>query len=366
MVSPLGDDSSRYESNGRCGGFDPRNAKGSTVPTPYVNGNKHGKRDNWGTMNILGGGVAKFEFNESFKKKGFEITSAYAGDNYIVAAHPNPGVVDQYRFQDDGVTLERKNGNVWTALDTDLQTKMLTVWRTLNVECDVMPYYQGPGSSGPVITPACPSEYLGGIITTELARACVEIKIYAPNDNQPEIGTNPMDATQMVVILDEQVIPGRHSGRDLPKENNSHQFWMIRIVTVSRYDGHSFAAFLYGHNTILLSMENIQTGVSLWNDFDPQSLQIDVVTLTKRALLHEIAHLLIDGREPFIRIDSMGNAFLEQDPNLIPVNLAEQGVRANFIDNSRAPDLYTPVQPPHRIFEDRDIREIQEYSRARD
>ena len=52
-----------------------------------------------------------------------------------------------------------------------------------------------------------------------------------------------------------------------------------------------------------------------------------------------------------------------------PVNLNDVGVRAHFADlhpnSAPTPNLYYLVQPAHRELKSRDLREIQQHSRAR-
>ena len=127
--------------------FDPKNPKGSKkthkpdgtlITTPATPISANTIRDNNGMIDMNGSTVT-FNANEKSKDKSFTITSAYAGDDYIVAVHPNLGTVNLYRLKaSDGKTLERPNGNGWADVDGELQTKILTVWRTLWVELDRM------------------------------------------------------------------------------------------------------------------------------------------------------------------------------------------------------------------------------------
>ena len=137
--------------------FDPANPIGSLVE-PTTNG--HGTRDNYGSITLApttleftsaDNGVkhvlCTFEYDANTKK------SAHAGDNYIVAVHPNEGCVEKYRFEEEehyitsnyygtiGRTLmypEPGRFGDYEELPGNLQTEMLTVWRTLWVECDHM------------------------------------------------------------------------------------------------------------------------------------------------------------------------------------------------------------------------------------
>jgi len=94
-------------------------------------------RDNWGSITMLCGDSVTFDSNESEQTKCFQIDSAYAGDNYIVAAHPDSATMRLYCFNLSGTKLQCLTGNGWKDLE-DHQTKMLTVWRTLWVELDQM------------------------------------------------------------------------------------------------------------------------------------------------------------------------------------------------------------------------------------
>ena len=87
--------------------FDPDNPRGSTI---VPNHNGLGKRDNHGSIKSSdNNNCVTFKVGDGlYKNKGFEIISApadpndpasaiypHAGDNYIVAAHPNAGVVQR-------------------------------------------------------------------------------------------------------------------------------------------------------------------------------------------------------------------------------------------------------------------------------
>ena len=149
--------------------FDPDNPKGSTK-TPATNGK--GTRDNHGSIKFVNSPtnlltltfstttnaqtqLARMQF---VKIPGGPLgaDAAHAGDNYIVAAHPNKnppgtaGIVDTWRFKSDGVTLEYPvgDGTVWKTLDGNHQTDLLTVWRSLWVERDAMADPQATATDG--------------------------------------------------------------------------------------------------------------------------------------------------------------------------------------------------------------------------
>ena len=135
--------------------FDPKNPKGSLKTLTSGNNKANTIRDNHGTVQFVNSPTLTFQTATNvqylparlkFVKDPVTNPSAYAahaGDNYIVAAHPNSGVANKYRFQSDDETLERPVDNVtYTVLDPTnpkkLQTEKLTVWRTLWMELDKM------------------------------------------------------------------------------------------------------------------------------------------------------------------------------------------------------------------------------------
>ena len=339
--------------------FDPDNPQGSTK-TPATNG--PGTRDNHGSIKISDNNpCVTFDANTNHKGRGFQFIpisggvghAAHAGDNYIVAAHPNSGVANKYRFQPDGETLERPDGSSWAVLDLanpkKLQTKVLTVWRTLNIECDVMKYYPGSTNTGTPIEPPSPATLLSSFVAAELARASVVTKVYAPNNSQPPIGHNPITNAEINNILPSRQIPGTNppqweidptnttSGRDI--KGNSPDYWAVRIVTASSYTHYHYGDFNPGYNTTIIYYQEIIDKIKLWNitGQSPLISETEAVYIesTSQTLLHELGHVLIDDSHASDKV---------MNPSI---------------------QINQKLEQHYQIFLDDDICKIQQYSRAR-
>ncbi len=171
--------------------FDPNNSIGSTK-TPSVTNNKAGSiRDNHGTILSLAPKTLTFNQNNVVHRIAkLNIGNAHAGDNYIIAAHPNSGVLQEavidpssnisvpVETQGSGGSPSGGSGGA-QAIPLD-KSPTLTVWRTLWTERDqvtVPPAY--PEAGLPLIN---------GVVATELARACVDVKEYLPNQNVNVVG----------------------------------------------------------------------------------------------------------------------------------------------------------------------------------
>ena len=351
--------------------FDPNNPIGSTKTPGGDSGNV--VRDNHGSIELtLNNPCVGFDdLSGTSSTRMFTIGPAHAGDNYIVAAHPNNDVVDKYVFEskeqysnaDDygvvGRTLLYPEPSAMfgdhTELPKNLQTSVLTVWRTLNAECDQMAYYLEETSTE-LFTPPNPAVYFG-LATSELARACVVINAIFPNTpenpNQPPDGSNPMEPEEIENML--------NNGRDL--FGNSQQFWTVRMIMTSdegENDEGEIAGggFRSGWNTITIYYELIKKCFDEWIRRYPD----DKKTVTEhdviaRVILHEICHLLIDKREDIVYFDDSGNATSV---------LSMVGVRSTIlrgIPGNSVVDMHNSIKYSKLL--DDDIQDIQFYSRAR-
>ena len=163
--------------------FDPANPYCSvTTPTfPYPISS--GKRDNNGAAELS---TIELTFNQSLgtskRSATLTVTQANAGDNYVVAAHPNASGVDRYwiteTFEEDteqlsGSPIMRPNdeNNASVALAENLQTPKLTVWRTLWVEYDYMTL-----EGVTVAAPTFPAQ-----VKEHLTNACIDAQTYLFN-----------------------------------------------------------------------------------------------------------------------------------------------------------------------------------------
>ena len=275
--------------------FDPNNPIGSTeIPTT----DGHGVRDNHGSMSVSdGNNVVTLNAGETIKSKGFAISPAHAGDNYIVAVHPKAGIASQYVFVDEqhhntsnyygtiGQTLLCQYPSFtfgdFAELPAALQTKTLTVWRTLNVERDVCVWPGRPNNNnGELLAP------LDGFVATELALACVVTQEFTPNPNPgPTIKAEVNDAEERTAV---------QTGRDI--SGNCHEFWTVRILTASK-NGTDYGGFSPGANGISITYAGIKGLVDAWNVANPNDTA-DLTTIIRRTVLHEIGHLLMDGVHP--------------------------------------------------------------------
>ena len=149
--------------------FDPINP---VMRTPYQNepedddGNKPDDNNGNATLSET---ILTFDAGQQNKTVQFNFATAQPGDNYIVAVHPNTGIVDDiYTFEKwaqwnasnyqgiiGGTLLYKVPGDFGdcTLLPENLQTQMLTVWRTLWMELDrmaapVLPTAPGQVSDG--------------------------------------------------------------------------------------------------------------------------------------------------------------------------------------------------------------------------
>ena len=237
-------------------------------------------------------------------KVDFQITSAHAGDNYIVVGDPSMDLLNRYEFGCDGTSLIALAGTmdeliqgvthpdhpIWHHPQTTgthaSTTPILTVWRTLNVECDVMDYLDMQTSTPIDGIPV--SHALLTAASEELARACIVINDLTPPE---DTNTNPNPAIKRqdgtwAWIDPEDVDVGRDV---LFKETNTSAFWSVRIVSVPVYYDQASnplgaAKFRKGDNQIVIYYENVKN-FSLNNNID-----IDVIL--KYFLLHEIGHAL--------------------------------------------------------------------------
>ena len=250
--------------------------------------------------------------NNPYANVVLQIAQAHAGDNYIVAVHPNTGVIETYEFchtncpgQDGNVLYHpgfRPTDDVSSFMPVPwpLYSQLLTVWRTLHVECDAMPYIPHPTIPNAFLLPPCPSIFLGGFVASELARACVEIREFTPNLNQPDPGSNPMTVDDYIDIVGFTGIASG-DGRDAPVPSND--FWTVRVVMTSKIfenahnyfpniDPNKHLLGLYDpeRNTIFLFLETILAYYPNMNHTVYSSIGIAV----QKTLLHEIGHVLID------------------------------------------------------------------------
>ena len=358
------------------GWFDPDNPIGS-LKTPTDN-KPNAIRDNWGGMAISDGNpCVKFTSADTYynglthKGKGFEINSAHAGDNYIVVAHPNPGVVNKYRLESDGITISRPDGAGTTTLNADLQSGTLTVWRTLNVETDIAPW---PGLN---ITDLVNITY-EGIVTSELARTCVVMEHVNARPFAQQI-SNPTNNFEIWSVAGARIKPGTTNEYELDPNNtmstrdlfgNCKEFWTVRTIIASAFDGNFHAGeFLSGVNTIVVYLERIKGMVQTWNA-NHSGETVTLLDSVSHTLLHEICHLLIDDSER--KLLKYNNVFYDiaDENNPVVVQLSMIGVRDTiFIPDPNNPNVIVADMKDRVAYTkllDTDIKNIQSRSEAND
>ena len=331
--------------------FDPKNPRGSLKTLSETNNRPNISRDNHGSMKILCGNFVIFDAGKSSKEKCLQIDPAHAGDNYIVAVHPNEQVLKGCRFKVGGKILTYKDSK---DLETTLQTEdVLTVWRTLNVECDSMPYYNDPSNPCDITVPPSPADYLG-LAVLELKRACVVIGNLTPDPNTPPpIGHNPMT---------ENDIENLGQGRDL--FGNCKEFWTVRIIMNSDEVGGGAGEWWTGYNTITISYAKIEKAVDKWNAKHPDE-EVTTDAYVESTVLHEICHCLIDNPDYDVH-------FLDQNTLKNENDRAILGVRATIIRDTiinpqitlHEADLYNRLL--YKFLTAVDIMSLQFFSRARD
>ena len=260
-----------------------------------------------------------------------EIERGFAGDNFIVVADTNEQRVIDAELGTTTVNLECYKVQPIDGV-TSPHTDLLTVWRTLWVECDRLQYYAEsrptpinpnwkPNNPYATLGVPNPADYLGGFVASELARACVEVRVYEPNENQPNIGFNVMTAAEINTMMG--------VGRDSPVA--SIDFWTVRVIMATAQDTLQPNA-LYGRyypsqNTAVIFYETIR---SLY----PNASQSTIHTAIQRVLLHEIGHALIDCHHP------------------------SSGIMAAYLNPSQM------LQSQYLVFRHVDIARLQMYSRV--
>ncbi len=269
--------------------FDPANPIGSQTPIPVIDGKTQqtaGKRDNNGAAELS---TTELTFNQSLgtskRSATLTVTQANAGDNYVVAAHPNASGLGTYRIVDEGVVPTQKStmkyvtnvaANVMNALPENLQTPKLTVWRTLWVERDQLKL--APNN---VIQAGFPS--IDGVVTSELARACIDVREYDYN-NVTSISASEFSNVVSPSDVANVGLPGRNS----PQPTNN--FWTVQVIGAFRAKLNKVIYGHYGNNTIMVYNWTLENAVTDWNE--KHNDNIGVVESKQRTVLHELCHAL--------------------------------------------------------------------------
>ena len=316
--------------------FDPKNAHAELHPDvfPPVAGDNYGEMV-FSSNGNSGGSVSMYiQAGESYVTIGFEIKSVtdpnnpannispHAGDNYIVAAHPNPTALNSYRFYTEADAIASGSNpnklplnkiNTWLIfpnhnktttspgnppvgyafLTQDSQpkyyhTSTLTVWRTLWVERDQI-------SLPPNNIIKADFPLIGDFLTTAFAGACIEIKPYP----------STLNTTTCVPGLEEMPVDADWNGatsaiaaacRNSPQPTNT--FWTIHMIGAFNGGLRPGQTGVYGrcydgHNTIFIFNWKIKNYVDLWNNNSGPNSQIPLDYVQRWVALHELGHAFL-------------------------------------------------------------------------
>ena len=289
------------------------------------------KRDNYGIMKIEGKetGETKLTFAGGTQQQSAAcmLTSirkdnngvlladqaAHAGDNYIIAAHPNNGVVQRAEideYNNIAIAYENENtgsggngnqgsggnsGGTTTSYHHLTKTPLLTVWRTLWAELDqiALPPNNIVKADLPLID---------GFVKSELARACIDIKPYTPNTTTWVSGLEIMpyawnNGTSSIA----------NACRNSPQPTET--FWTVHMIGAFRGEPKPKAPtdpnptipnppplgrHYGGNNTIFVFNWQIENAVDTWNQNNPnqQIPSNSLGDIKRRTSLHEIGHAL--------------------------------------------------------------------------
>ena len=200
--------------------------------------NNYRPDDNNGSA-VLTAGVIHFSLGQKVNTDVLRFTKAHAGDDYIVAAHPNGDTLALYRFKpNEGKTLQRPDDDDWVELDEELQTKILTVWRTLWLELDQM---------AAIALNDPPPEPNPSLAEKALAAACVDVKKVPCGWNSTPTATfaNPLGQA-----TNPNYLGVSNSCRDILLNQVSESFWCI----------HGIGAYINEWNSWGLSTETSEGG----------------------------------------------------------------------------------------------------------
>ena len=201
----------------------------------------------------------------------FVISDAYAGDNFIVVADTDSSAVASAAL---GTTMAERYRLVQPTTNQPAYSPLLTVWRTLWVERDQLTL--APNN---VTQAGFPS--IGGVVTSELARACIDVKDYAYN-NVTSISASEFSNVVSQSDVANIGLPGRNS----PQPTNN--FWTVQVIGAFRAKPAQTILGHYGNNAILVYNWTLENAVTEWNQTNNDNIGIDEFKL--RTVLHELGH----------------------------------------------------------------------------
>jgi hypothetical protein len=222
--------------------FDPDNPIGSTKIPSDTNNIAASIRDNHGIILNLNPKTMVFNHNSSTRQSAkLNIGNAYAGDNYIIAAHPNSGVLSKAKIDSDsnitvpaatqgsgGSPSGGSGGAQGIPLD---KSPTLTVWRTLWAEKDVMTHNLETADAA----------LIDGFVKWQLAGACIDLKEYSPNLSVTIAGDVPRpDWTQ---TLHDKYSAIRNS------PFTSDTFWTVHTIGAFEHESDLHSEFVIPPNS---------------------------------------------------------------------------------------------------------------------
>ncbi|MGI8978289.1 MAG: hypothetical protein ACR2FY_03595 [Pirellulaceae bacterium] len=197
-----------------------------------------------GFVAMPGGGLASqgisFFDGETESIEEFTITARQPGNNFIVAGSGRRDWINAATFAADGTTILRKSGG--TPIPPTCQTRVLTVWRTLNIEEDSMdapgPFetFDGAGVGNDDVNPGNLGNGQGtfgqpslALLTTEAERANVRVRVIGPFDDS-------QDDAPFVHNLGVAPLPTVLYGNAVRDVDSRKDFWVIQVFAAYEYD----------------------------------------------------------------------------------------------------------------------------------
>ena len=331
--------------------FDPDNPIGSLVE-PTTNG--HGLRDNYGSITLT---PTMLEFTASDNGVKYALCTfvkAHAGDNYIVAVHPNEGVVEKYVLADEQQCYTAGSGVVgrtllyplvgglfggYALLPLVLQTQANTVWKSLWLELDGM---KGPDPNIPMMD--SPLEPDPSSLIAAMKDAHVEAKKVLPDRNPRPMAQHKKFLAKSDLINNFKDVSA--SCRDIKLEQVTNDYWCIHgigaytgtpigALGVATYisDGGSF--FLYWE--AICAEVNKAPAMYIGNDQETKRK-----TLLSRTTYHEIMHYF--GFEDIYNVGAILNKIANDTGKTVPelksILEEHRGYIIPFVLDQRIKDLY--------------------------
>ncbi len=253
--------------------YDPDNPIGSkNLPN-----HKHwGKRDNYGSLSYDSNWVF-FEGNGSTSQfVDVTLENTHLGDNFVLAVHPNSLAFSKSEINGTQVSVETTSSETEETISQVLQTSpVLTVWRTLWVEQDVVKYCDYDG-----IVRVAEIPNIDNVLQSQYSRACVDVRAYTPNPVSETISDEVLiihvDGDNLT--RDDENVSQYVVNRNSPLSSNT--FWSILTV----------GAFSSIQSDYLGVHRSDYNALFIFNDVIEESSV--TVTAKRNILMHELGHAL--------------------------------------------------------------------------